>query len=74
MKTNPDSLIVVATCNDLFEAEVINSKLQAHGIEATIQNASSLAYLQSPYASVNEFRVMVLKVDEAAAKEIICNC
>lgn len=75
MKPNPDSLIVVATCNELFEAEVLVAKLQSHGIEASIQNVNPFGYLQAPYAaSVNEFKVLVLEVDAEAAKEIICNC
>lgn len=74
MKPNPDSMIVVATCNELFEAEVLVAKLQSHGIEASIQNSNPIGYLQAPYAEGNEFRVLVLDVDAEAAKEIICNC
>ena len=67
-------MIVVATCNELFEAEVLVTKLQSHGIEATIRNVNAIGYLQAPYAGTNEFTVLVLDVDVEAAKEIICNC
>ena len=74
MTEKKDAMIVVATCNELFEAEILVSKLQSHGIEAFINNRNSIAYLQSPYASTNEFDILVLQVDADAAKEIICNC
>lgn len=74
MKPNQDKMIVVATCNEMFEAEVLVTKLQSHGIEATIRNVDAIGYISSPYAFTNEFQVLVMDVDQEAAKEIICNC
>lgn len=67
-------MIVVATCNELFEAEVLAKKLQAHGIEACIQNKNNVGFLVSPYARTNEFNVLVMDMDFEAATEIVSNC
>ncbi|MBO4589821.1 MAG: DUF2007 domain-containing protein [Bacteroidaceae bacterium] len=72
MKTKEEPLIVIATCNDLFYANIIAGKLEAEGINTLIKNCSVTACQSSPYDAVTgEFEVYVLESDKEKAEAIL---
>lgn len=66
-----DKLIAVRTCNDQFEAEVLCTRLQSEGIDATIRNRTDAAYLLSPYGPTGYFEVLVRAADAGKADEVL---
>lgn len=74
MNTQEDKMVVVETCNEVFEAEVIVGLLEANGVHAFIRNCTGSSYLVSPYAGTNVFDVVVPGADLAYAKEILKDC
>lgn len=72
MSKKDDSLVVVATCNDLFAANILAGKLEANGIKSLIKNCSVTACQTSPYDAVTGvFDIYVLSADEQEAKAIL---
>ena len=68
---NDEKMVAIATCNDIFSAQVIVSKLCQNGVEAFIRDKTGISYLSSPYASTGDFDVLVLESNLKAAEEII---
>ena len=68
---NDEKMVAIATCNDIFSAQVIVSKLCSNGVEAFIRDKTGISYLSSPYASTGDFDVLVLESNLKAAEEII---
>ena len=66
-----EKLVVITTCHDLFEAELVAGRLEANSITASIRNCTDTAYLTSPYAATNTFEVIVLESDVTAALEVL---
>lgn len=71
MNNDSQKLVTVATCGEMFEAEVIAAKLKANGIEAFVHDKTPISYITSPYAITNDIDVEVLQADAFVAAEII---
>ena len=65
---NEEKMVVVKTCNELFEAELVAGRLKAEGITATIRDRTGIAVYSSPYAFPCIFDVEVLEHDLPAAQ------
>lgn len=68
---NEEKFVVVKTCNELFEAEVVVGRLKAEGIEAYIRDRTGLAVYISPYAFPCILDVEVLEHDKATAEAVL---
>ena len=66
-----EKMVVVKTCNELFEAELTSGRLKAEGIMATIRDRTGIAAYSSPYAFPCIFDVEVMEHDQAAAEKIL---
>ncbi|MBR4433054.1 MAG: DUF2007 domain-containing protein [Bacteroidaceae bacterium] len=68
---NEEKFVVVKTCNELFEAELVAGRLRAEGIEAFLRDRTGIAAYSSPYAFPCIIEVEVLEHDLAAAEAIL---
>ena len=65
-------MVVVKTCNELFEAELVVGRLKAEGISSAIRDRSTgVTIYTSPYAFPSIFDVEVLEHDKAAAEAVL---
>ena len=64
-----EKMVVVKTCNELFEAELVVGRLKAEGIASAIRDRSTgVTNYTSPYAFPSIFDIEVLEHDFPAAK------
>ncbi|MCR5138916.1 MAG: DUF2007 domain-containing protein [Bacteroidaceae bacterium] len=67
-----EKMVVVKTCNELFEAELVVGRLKAEGISSAIRDRSTgVTIYTSPYAFPSIFDVEVLEHDKAAAEAVL---
>ena len=67
-----EKMVVVKTCNELFEAELVVGRLKAEGISSAIRDRSTgVTMYTSPYAFPSIFDVEVLEHDKAAAEAVL---
>lgn len=69
-----EKMVVVKTCNELFEAELVVGRLKAEGISSAIRDRSTgVTIYTSPYAFPSIFDVEVLEHDKAVAEAVLDN-
>jgi len=69
-----EKMVVVKTCNELFEAELVVGRLKAEGITSAIRDRSTgVTVYTSPYAFPSIFDVEVLEHDLAAAQAVLAD-
>ena len=61
-----DSTILLYTCNDIFEANIIQDKLKAAGIDSFVENENVVGL--NPIGGV---RVKIFSKDKEVAEKII---
>ena len=67
-----EKMVVVKTCNELFEAEVVVGRLKAEGILSAIRDRSTgITMYTSHYAFPSIFDVEVLEHDLAVAHAVL---
>jgi hypothetical protein len=67
-----EKMVIVKTCNELFEAELVVGRLKAEGILSAIRDRSTgVTMYTSPYAFPSIFDVEVLEHDLPAAKAVL---
>jgi len=68
---NEEKMVVVATCNNLFEAELVVGRLKSEGITANVVDRTGIAVYISPYALPCIFDVEVMECDVPAAEFVL---
>jgi hypothetical protein len=67
---DPDSLTLLLTCGDSFEASMVRSALEAHDIYSYVQGENHRALLGGMGAFI-ELRVLVRRADLDDARELL---
>ena len=67
-----EKMVIVKTCNELFEAELVVGRLKSEGILSAIRDRSTgVTMYTSPYAFPSIFDVEALEHDLPAAKAVL---
>jgi hypothetical protein len=67
----PDSLVLIARCNSLLEAQLLRAKLAAAQIEAHLPDERGASVLGEHFTAVGGIRVFVLRSQAEPALELL---